>query len=93
MLLNNIYNFPAIAMVRNLDSRFIREDFANDKIISIKQHRLKNNEIRIVNCENEEDYSFKIEIAQQLLLSNSLNISEIAYRIGFNDPKYFSRCF
>lgn len=38
-------------------------------------------------------YYFDINIAQQLLLNNSLNISEVAYNIGFNDPKYFSRCF
>src|ERR1035437_9705880 len=37
--------------------------------------------------------SFRIEIAQQLLLNNSLNISEVAYKVGFNDPRYFSRCF
>jgi len=35
----------------------------------------------------------KIDIALQLLSNNSLNISEVAYSIGFNDPKYFSRCF
>jgi AraC-like DNA-binding protein len=22
-----------------------------------------------------------------------MNISEIAYEVGFNDPKYFTRCF
>jgi AraC-like DNA-binding protein len=38
-------------------------------------------------------HSFRIEIALQLLLNNSLNISEVAYRAGFNDPRYFSRCF
>jgi AraC-like DNA-binding protein len=38
-------------------------------------------------------YSFRIEIARQLLLNNSLNIAEVAYRVGFNDPKYFSRQF
>jgi AraC-like DNA-binding protein len=37
--------------------------------------------------------SYRIQIAQQLLLNNSFNISEVAYRIGFNDPRYFSRCF
>jgi len=37
--------------------------------------------------------SYRIQIAQELLLNNSLNISEVAYQIGFNDPRYFSRCF
>lgn len=38
-------------------------------------------------------HSFRIEIALQLLSDFSLNISEVAYRAGFNDPRYFSRCF
>ena len=28
-----------------------------------------------------------------LLTQNELNISEIAYRVGFEDPYYFSKCF
>lgn len=31
--------------------------------------------------------------AQQLLQQNELNISEVAYSVGYNDPKYFSRLF
>lgn len=35
----------------------------------------------------------RIEMASRLLSEDtSLNISEIAYRCGFSDPKYFSRC-
>ena len=26
-------------------------------------------------------------------LTHNMNISEIAYEVGFNDPKYFTRCF
>ena len=37
--------------------------------------------------------SSRIEIAKELLLNIKLNISEVAYSIGFNDPRYFSRCF
>lgn len=33
------------------------------------------------------------EILKQNRVSHSLNISEIAYQVGFNDPKYFTRCF
>lgn len=36
----------------------------------------------------------RIDHAYKLLKENpELNISEIAYRCGFSDPKYFSRCF
>ncbi len=36
----------------------------------------------------------RMELATELLKAdNGLNISEIAYRCGFSDPKYFSRCF
>jgi len=38
-------------------------------------------------------HSLRIKTAQQLLLNNYLNISEVAFRVGFNDPKYFSKCF
>ena len=35
----------------------------------------------------------RIKRACQLLEDGDLNISEVAYRYGFADPKYFSRCF
>ena len=31
--------------------------------------------------------------AKELLQSSDLNISEIAYEVGFKDPNYFSRAF
>ena len=40
---------------------------------------------------------YRLNIARGLIIRNrathSLNISEIAYEVGFNDPKYFTRCF
>lgn len=53
---------------------------------------LLKNATPMINAENNK-MVFKIEIARQLLLNNSLNISEVAYETGFNDPKYFSKCF
>ena len=35
----------------------------------------------------------RIQAATELLEKTELTISEIAYRIGFNDPKYFSRVY
>lgn len=41
--------------------------------------------------------NYRLNIARELILKNrttqNLNISEIAYEVGFNDPKYFTRCF
>ena len=41
--------------------------------------------------------TYRLSVAREMLISNrenkTLNISEIAYEVGFNDPKYFSRCF
>ena len=35
----------------------------------------------------------RLKKAQELLRTTHLNISEVAYAVGFNDPKYFSRVF
>lgn len=41
--------------------------------------------------------NYRLNIAREMLLKNrenkSMNIAEIAYEVGFNDPKYFTRCF
>ena len=41
--------------------------------------------------------TYRLSIAREILVNNrdtrNMNISEIAYEVGFNDPKYFTRCF
>ena len=41
--------------------------------------------------------NYRLNTARELLLKNretkQMNIAEIAYEVGFNDPKYFARCF
>jgi AraC-like DNA-binding protein len=35
----------------------------------------------------------RLQKAKELLLSNELSISEIAYQVGFKSPVYFSQAF
>ena len=35
----------------------------------------------------------RLNEARKMLLGTHLNISEVAYEVGFRDPKYFSRTF
>ncbi len=41
--------------------------------------------------------NYRLKVARDLIIRNkitkNMNISEIAYEVGFNDPKYFTRCF
>jgi AraC-like DNA-binding protein len=37
--------------------------------------------------------SLRLHQAKTLLETTELNVSEIAYEVGFSDPKYFSRVF
>lgn len=37
--------------------------------------------------------SVRLELALNMLRNGDMNVSEIAYKVGFNDPSYFSRVF
>jgi len=37
--------------------------------------------------------SYRLQRAKELIIENKLNISEIAYSVGFTDSLYFSKCF
>ncbi|HOK51554.1 MAG TPA: helix-turn-helix transcriptional regulator [Bacteroidales bacterium] len=37
--------------------------------------------------------TMRLKRAAQLLIKSQLNVSEIAFQVGFNDAKYFSQCF
>lgn len=42
---------------------------------------------------NEFIKNIRLKKAVQLLESENFNIAEVAYKVGFNDPSYFSRMF
>ena len=37
--------------------------------------------------------SIRLQKAKELLLTTDLNVSEVAYDVGFKDLSYFSKCF
>ena len=37
--------------------------------------------------------AFRIKRAAQLLAKSQMGVSEVAYQVGFNDPRYFTRYF
>jgi YesN/AraC family two-component response regulator len=37
--------------------------------------------------------SQRLKMATHILLNSDINISEVAYEVGFNDPSYFTKCF
>ena len=42
---------------------------------------------------NEFILHFRMKRAAQLLENGKLNVSQISYKVGFKDPKYFSKSF
>ncbi|HKK41564.1 MAG TPA: helix-turn-helix transcriptional regulator, partial [Bacteroidales bacterium] len=37
--------------------------------------------------------SMRIKKAAQLFKQDKFTVGEVAYKVGFSDPKYFSKCF
>ncbi len=42
---------------------------------------------------NEFIMHFRMKRAAQILEQGKINISEVSYKVGFRNPKYFSKCF
>lgn len=66
---------------------FVREMGMSRTLIHLKLKELTNH--------STGDFirSIRLNHAAQLLLSGKYTVSEIAYLVGFNDPKYFNKCF
>jgi len=75
------------------DTEFDVNDFA--KALSLGRTRLYS-KIKGVTGQTPNDFilSIRLKKAAEMLLSQpEMNVSEIAYAVGFSTPRYFSRCF
>lgn len=78
------------------DSEFEVTEFANAMGVS---KTLLNQKLQELTGQSTGKFisNYRLNQAKELIIRNritkNLNISEIAYEVGFNDPKYFARCF
>ncbi len=78
---------------KNLDNtEFNVNDFASVMCIS---RSLLHKKLTALTDQSATDFinTIRLKKARELILSGSYNISEVAYTVGYNDPKYFSRLF
>ena len=74
------------------DQEFSQSQFANQMCMS---RSLLYKKIKSLTDMSVTDFInfFKLKKATSLLLQGGINVSEVAYKTGFSDPKYFSRLF
>ena len=72
----------------NLDIAFLEEEL---KMSNMQMYRKLKSLTNLSG--NEFIKNVRLKKAVQLLESENYNVSEIAYKVGFNDPSYFSRIF
>ncbi|MBR9919260.1 MAG: helix-turn-helix transcriptional regulator [Bacteroidetes bacterium] len=90
-------NCSAVRLVREIVLTNLREDLQ----ISIMAELLGCSRVQLYRKLQEEIgispsqfiRQLRLKVAYNLLLNTQWTVSQIAYSVGFNDPKYFSRVF
>lgn len=74
------------------DYDFKVEDFATQLAVS---RSLLFNKLKALTGMTPNNFvkTVRLKRAAQLLESGQMNVSQVAYEVGFKDPKYFRRCF
>jgi signal transduction histidine kinase/ligand-binding sensor domain-containing protein/DNA-binding response OmpR family regulator len=75
-----------------IDPEFSAAQFARDMFVS---RSLLYKKLKALTDQNITDFinSYKLKKAVEMMRQSNEPISDIAFRVGFNDPKYFSRIF
>lgn len=100
---------PSIPEIESSDERFTRqameivENHISDSEFDVQEfvremgmsRSVLYRKLRSVTNQSANEFinSIRLKRAAQLLASNSFNVSEVSYMVGFNDPQYFSKCF
>ena len=88
----------AVRIVKNnyKDNSYEVSDFIDDMGVS---KSLLNKKLQMIAGQSAGKFirTYRLTVAHELILKNketrNMNVSEIAEEVGFNDPKYFTRCF
>jgi signal transduction histidine kinase/ligand-binding sensor domain-containing protein/CheY-like chemotaxis protein/AraC-like DNA-binding protein len=69
--------------------RFVRDMRYSKTLVNTKMHDLTGQPI------GQFMKNYRLNVARKMLREGpcDINVSEIAYAVGFNDPKYFTKCF
>lgn len=84
-------------VIESIEGNFQRPDFSIDELasnMSVSQATLNRKLSSIVNKTASELLNeHRMHEAMKLLKQHELSVSEVAYSVGYNDPKYFGRRF
>lgn len=86
-------------VIRIMEQNYMNSDFGvtelSEQMGMTKAMLSKKMHIEIGQATTRFICNYRLNIARELLLKNTTNrnIAEIAFSVGFNDPKYFTRCF
>ncbi|OOM77174.1 response regulator [Clostridium sp. BL-8] len=87
-LFENVKNF----IKENIETELELERVANNFGLSVYYFSRTFKEVTGINF-SEYVNKCRIDIAKELLSSGELSIKEVCYKVGYNDPNYFSKVF
>ncbi|MGC9341901.1 MAG: response regulator transcription factor, partial [Bacteroidales bacterium] len=100
---------PAEVEIESMDEKFLKravqivEDHISDSDFDVQRfveemgmsRSVLYRKLRAVTNQSANEFInvIRLKRAAQLLTRKTMNVSEISYMVGFNDPQYFSKCF
>jgi two-component system response regulator YesN len=87
-LFENVKNF----IRENIETELELEKVANNFGLSVYYFSRTFKEVTGINF-SEYVNKCRIDIAKELLSTGEMNVKEVCYKVGYNDPNYFSKVF